>query len=265
MKLFAFVGRSNTGKTTLIKLLILELKKRGYSLGTIKWCSHGFSLDLEGKDSWYLMEAGANAVALISDASTAFIKNNKVRPSIKNIAQSYFKNMDVVLSEGGRRETHIEKIEVLRKGVQMAPESPVDSLSAVIADFDVELSIPVFKPNEINKIANFIERGIKQRDISVSLEVDEKNITLNKFLQTEFANILSASVEPLHGIGGCPEEIDLSIQDASKIYLKINKKRVGLNRFLRKFILNIVLGMVRTLKGVPRKPRKLVIGIKYDI
>ncbi|MFW6124172.1 MAG: molybdopterin-guanine dinucleotide biosynthesis protein MobB [Acidobacteriota bacterium] len=32
MKPFVFVGRSNTGKTNLIKLLIIELKKRGYSV-----------------------------------------------------------------------------------------------------------------------------------------------------------------------------------------------------------------------------------------
>jgi len=263
MKLVVFAGRSNTGKTSLIKLLILELKKRGYSLGTIKSCSHEFSLDLKGKDSWHHIEAGADGVALISKSTTAVIKSNEAKPCIKDIAKNYFENMDVVLSEGGRREPSVEKIEILRKGVQMVPETPKDSLSAVIADFDIELSLPVFRPHEINKIANFVEKGIKKRSLNVSLKVNERNITLNKFLQTELANILSASMEPLHGIEGCPEEIDLSVQDASEIYLEINKKRVGLNRFLNEFFSNMLLGMVRTLDGVPERPKKVILSIKY--
>lgn len=262
MKLFAFIGRSNTGKTTLLKRLILELKKRGYSLGAIKSCSHGFSLDLEGKDSWHLMESGAQAVALIGDARTAFIKNNKVRPSIKDIAKDYFGNMDVVLSEGGRRETQIDKIEILRKGVQSFPETSMHDLSAVISDCDIDLDIPVFKSTEINKIADFIEKKIRKKEKSVSLQVNNKNIHLNSFLQNEFINVISAAVEPLHGFSGCPEEIYLSIQDESKVHLEIDKKRVGLNRFLQSFLKDLIFGMAGNLKGVPDKPEKLILSIR---
>lgn len=263
MKLFAFIGRSNTGKTTLLKRLILELKKRGYSLGAIKSCSHGFSLDPEGKDSRHLMESGAQAVALISDTRTAFIKNNKARPSIKDTARDYFENMDVVLSEGGRRETQVDKIEILRKGVQNFPETSIHDLSAVISDYDVDLDLPVFKTTEINKIADFIEKQIRKKEKSVSLQVNNKNIHLNKFLQNEFINVISAAVEPLHGGSSRPEEIDVSImQDESRIHLKIDKKRVGLNRFLRNFLKDMILGMVRNLEGVPEKPGELILSIK---
>ncbi len=264
MKLIVFVGRSNTGKTTLIRLLIQELKKRGHSVGAIKSCPHGFSLDQKGKDSWHLMEAGADGVSLVSENTTAVIKTNHNKPSIKDVAKSYFKNMDIVISEGGREETQVEKIEILRKGIQTESEIPMDQLAAIVADFRGEWDVPVFGFNEIDKIADFIENRIKKREISISLEVDEREVPLNVFLEKEFADVLTAAVKPLHGVEKNPEEIYLSVENESRIYLRIDKKRMGLNRFLRGFILNIIFGMVETLDGVPTKPKKLVLSVKYE-
>ncbi|MEI8173543.1 MAG: molybdopterin-guanine dinucleotide biosynthesis protein B, partial [Deltaproteobacteria bacterium] len=54
----SIVGRSNTGKTTLIEKMIPELKRRGYVVATIKHNIHGFDIDHEGKDSWRHKKAG---------------------------------------------------------------------------------------------------------------------------------------------------------------------------------------------------------------
>ena len=48
----SFVGRSNSGKTTLIERVIPELVRAGYKVATVKHAGHGFDLDTEGKDSW---------------------------------------------------------------------------------------------------------------------------------------------------------------------------------------------------------------------
>ena len=40
-----FVGRSNSGKTTLIERLIPELTQAGYQVATIKHAGHGFEPD----------------------------------------------------------------------------------------------------------------------------------------------------------------------------------------------------------------------------
>ena len=50
MKILAVVGTKNTGKTTLVTMLVQELVKRGHQVGTIKHTHHDF--DLEGKDTW---------------------------------------------------------------------------------------------------------------------------------------------------------------------------------------------------------------------
>ncbi|MBD3414195.1 MAG: molybdopterin-guanine dinucleotide biosynthesis protein B [Candidatus Aminicenantes bacterium] len=265
LKLIVFAGRSDTGKTTLLQKVIRELKKRDYSVGVIKWCSQGFSLDKKGTDSWLLSEAGADSVALTSQDKSAVMINHASKPGIKDTALRYFKDMDIVISEGGRRETQLKKIEMLRKGVHESPEIPAQELMGIIADFDVPGHSPVLKPDQIKKIADLIEARLKEDEFRVSLEVNDKAIGLNDFLQKEFVQVLRAVLSPLHGVDKYPQEIDLKIQDENQIYLKINQKRVGLNRFLRRFICHMIFGMTRTLKEVPIDPEKLALSVKQEV
>ena len=63
----SIVGRSKSGKTTLIEKLVAELKERGYRVATIK---HAREINFEpGKDSWRHLEAGSQATAVSSDTS----------------------------------------------------------------------------------------------------------------------------------------------------------------------------------------------------
>lgn len=59
------VGRSKSGKTTLLEKLIPELKRRGYRVATIKHHSHpGFEIDVPGKDTWRHAQAGSDHVII---------------------------------------------------------------------------------------------------------------------------------------------------------------------------------------------------------
>ncbi len=73
--ILCFVGRSNSGKTTLIERLIPELVQAGYRVATIKHAGHGFDLDTEGKDSWRHKRAGASAVMVLSKGSLAMFSD----------------------------------------------------------------------------------------------------------------------------------------------------------------------------------------------
>ncbi len=64
-------GWSNSGKTTLIEMLLRELSNRGFSVATIKHAHKGYQLDREGKDSHRHLTAGASATALIGPDSWA--------------------------------------------------------------------------------------------------------------------------------------------------------------------------------------------------
>ena len=56
----AFVGRSKTGKTTVIEKLIPALREKGFKIAVIKHHHHDFDIDIPGKDTYRYKQAGAS-------------------------------------------------------------------------------------------------------------------------------------------------------------------------------------------------------------
>ena len=68
----SIIGRSKSGKTSLIEKLVAELKLRGYRVATIK---HAQEIDFEpGKDSWRHLQAGSEATIVISPDEAVLVK-----------------------------------------------------------------------------------------------------------------------------------------------------------------------------------------------
>jgi molybdopterin-guanine dinucleotide biosynthesis protein B/molybdopterin-guanine dinucleotide biosynthesis protein len=57
-KAVSFVASSGTAKTTLMKKVIKELKKRGHRVGAVKYDSYGFDVDRPEKDGYRMTAAG---------------------------------------------------------------------------------------------------------------------------------------------------------------------------------------------------------------
>ena len=53
-----FVGRKNSGKTTLMEKIIAGLKAAGHRVGAVKHDVHRFETDHPGKDGWRFPAAG---------------------------------------------------------------------------------------------------------------------------------------------------------------------------------------------------------------
>jgi len=211
MKIFAVVGRSNTGKTRLIKRLVTELRKRGHSVAVVKHCAKGFDLDPEGKDSWQFVEAGADGVAVVSQDRLAVFKKISAGKSFSEIAAEFFKKHDFVFIEGGRNEKALKKIEVLRKGITENVECSLEELAAVVSDVKVALDRPVFHPDQIDEISDFLESSIQHEQSRVYLEIDGKPVHLNAFVKKNTENIVLGMVKSLDGIQENPECLTLSI------------------------------------------------------
>ena len=98
------VGRSGSGKTSLLELLIAQLTSRGLAVGAVKHTSHGFLADRPGKDSYRLYESGAATVALVSGQQLATFtrRSGDASPdvSIDTALASLPRGLDVVLVEG---------------------------------------------------------------------------------------------------------------------------------------------------------------------
>ena len=153
--IISIVGKSKSGKTTLLEKLIPELKRRGYRIGTIKHAHHGFTLDSKGKDSARHRAAGADAVIVSAPETMAMIKNH-ADESLSNLA-TYLQDMDLVIAEGFKSDDQ-PKIEVCRADNHKSPIHPiVNQLIAFVSDTNIDMGVPKFGLEDIEHLADWIE------------------------------------------------------------------------------------------------------------
>jgi molybdopterin-guanine dinucleotide biosynthesis protein MobB len=111
--LVAVVGKSDSGKTTLIEKLVPELVRLGLKVGTVKHDAHSFEIDHPGKDSWRHGQAGAQAYVIASPERLAYITRLDGEVPLATIARRYFAGFDLVVAEGYKR-TAPHRVEIFR-------------------------------------------------------------------------------------------------------------------------------------------------------
>ncbi len=154
--LISFVGRSNTGKTTLIERLIPVLKSKGISVAVIKHHPHDFEIDIPGKDTYRHKKAGAMTVILSSPKKIAMIKDTEKETPFKQILSRYVEGVDLLIVEGYKKED-IPKIEVYPRKEGVEPVCINDTgLSAIVTDSMFHTRVPVFLRDDIEGIAEFV-------------------------------------------------------------------------------------------------------------
>ena len=157
----SFVGRSESGKTTLIEKLIPVLLRRGFRVGTIKHTHHTPELDRSGKDSARHLAAGASTVVLASSGQIQLVKTG-VNGGLGGLVR-YFDDVDLLITEGFKQE-RTPKIEVLRRAVSdrlLCREDPM--LMAVATDAKIDLPVPVLPLDDPEAVADFIEAHVLKR------------------------------------------------------------------------------------------------------
>ena len=92
----SIVGKSDSGKTTLLVKLIPILKRKGYRVATIKHDVHGFEMDREGKDTYRHFHCGADAVLISSPRKIALIKRIEQEAPLDALAEQFYPDMDIV-------------------------------------------------------------------------------------------------------------------------------------------------------------------------
>jgi molybdopterin-guanine dinucleotide biosynthesis protein MobB len=212
MKIVAVVGFSESGKTRLMTQLIGEFKKRGLRTSAVKRCSHGFSLDTEGKDTSDFTRAGADGVVMVSPEGWAALSKSPVT-DVPALAGRLFPDADIVLVEGGKEAAGLPRIEVLRAGLSEVLVSRPDELLAVVADFPLPdgLPVPIFKPEETAEICDLILSLEEGNMAEIKLEVDGREVNLNPFVRTFIERTVLGMVTSLSGIDPEPKRIELVI------------------------------------------------------
>lgn len=153
----SIVGKSNSGKTTLLEKLIPALRRRGYRVGTIKHHAHAdFEIDYPGKDTWRHYQAGAEAVLISAPGKMALIERSPATvPPVTELA-GRLTNVDLVLTEGFKLDA-APKIEVVRAARSRQPLCAPADLVALVTDLPLDLAVPRFGLDETEALADFIE------------------------------------------------------------------------------------------------------------
>ncbi len=155
----AFVAKhSCSGKTTLVTGVIKHLKKEGYKVGVIKHTFHPVEIDSSGKDSYRFYHSGADAVVLNSSEQLVVRKRTESTVPLKYIKDNYLKELDIVLVEG-HKTGNIPKIELIRDGQKEFLYREDSNVVAVVSNYPVNSSLPLFKHNEAEKISEFIKES----------------------------------------------------------------------------------------------------------
>ncbi len=153
----SIVGKSKSGKTTLIEALISELKSRGYHIATIKHSAHRLSFDKPDKDSWRHIQAGSDATAISSPDQVVLIKPVTEEPDLNDIARLFGEYYDIILAEGFKQSS-TPKLEVHRKAAG-PPLSHINNLIAIATDEPLETKTKQFSLYDIKGMADLLENN----------------------------------------------------------------------------------------------------------
>ena len=203
------VGRSHSGKTTLVERLVPELKSRGYRIATVKHAQEA-EMDRPGTDSWRHIEAGSEAMVLTTNERLFMIKPVEGVPSLEEITRILGEDFDLILAEGFKGES-APKIEVQRN--QTGPLLPdLKGLFAVVTDDAVDTKARKFSWSDIKGLVDLIEEGfIAPNREHVSVYVNGQSVVLTSFPKEIMRNLMLAMASSLKG-AGAPKTIEFRLR-----------------------------------------------------
>lgn len=177
-----FVGRKNSGKTTLLEKLIAHLTQQGLRVATVKHHGHPhFDIDIPGRDSYRHRSAGARSAIVMSDTRFAQVQELD-HPLALSDALARLAPYDLTLVEGFKQE-HIPRIELFRaanpRDVEAAstligrlnnpPVGIVTDMPEVRALAEAH-HIPIFDFEDIEALGAFVTHTFARPKLSVVVQ-----------------------------------------------------------------------------------------------
>ena len=222
---YSIAGFSKAGKTTVMVELISALKKKGYTIATIKDCPKELSLDTEGKDTWKHKNAGAELAVLStnSEATILFREAQELGTLIKFV--SFAVRPDIVLVEG-------HKISQLPKiWIPGGDEDDKANYDNIIMEYD----------GEINKLVSFVLEELEIHKIISKLGGSDCGKCGFDSCK-EMARAIMADENAVDDCKELVEDLELELTSAGE--------PVQLNKFASNIVAGVISGMAKELKGL---------------
>lgn len=199
-------GFSKTGKTTTVTSLVSELKRRGYTVGTIKDIHFmEFEADVPGTDTYRHAEAGARRVTARGLRSTSIIIDQHM--DIDEILKYYKEDFLIIEGDCGIKSPTI----ITAKTVHDIEEKLSDDAIAVSGVISGEMAeqgimeyggLPVINGiEEVEKLADLAEKATKDKEtkLDVELTIGGDEIWMVPFVKETLKNVVIGAVKALDG------------------------------------------------------------------
>ncbi len=199
-------GFSKTGKTTTVTSLVSELKRRGYTVGTIKDIHFmEFEADVPGTDTYRHAEAGARRVTARGLRSTSIIIDQHM--DIDEILKYYKEDFLIIEGDCGIKSPTI----ITAKTVHDIEEKLSDDAIAVSGVISGEMAeqgimeyggLPVINGiEEVEKLADLAEKATKDKEtkLDVELTIGGEEIWMVPFVKETLKNVVIGAVKALDG------------------------------------------------------------------
>jgi molybdopterin-guanine dinucleotide biosynthesis protein MobB len=155
----SIVGKSDSGKTTVMEGLIRALSAMGYRVATVKHHIHEVDVDVPGKDSWRHARAGSVTVMISSPTQFAVFRRVDEERTLEQLVEAAG-DADLLLTEGFKRAGDV-RIEVVRGARSDEMISRPGEVFAVMTDVPeiIPAGVPVFPLDAHSSVAELIEES----------------------------------------------------------------------------------------------------------
>jgi molybdopterin-guanine dinucleotide biosynthesis protein B len=200
--IISIVGKSSSGKTTLLEKLIAELKKRGYKVAIVKHSHHKDDLDTAAKDTWRFTKAGSELSVINSLDHLAIYRRMDNYFDPQDISNFVLWDFDILLTEGFKGSKY-PKIEVHRneQGQELLTDPKL--LLAVVTDKPLDVDVPQLSHDDVAGIADIIEKTIisQNNENDLELVINGTHTPISPSLKDLLTRTLAAMIPGLQNNG----------------------------------------------------------------
>jgi len=263
--IFIISRHSNSGKTTLVEIIVRWLSSRGYDVATIKDIHiDDFSIDVEGKDTWRHAKAGAVVVVARALNETDFLFQKRM--DVPGIAEML--DVDIIIVEGCK-ECVGNKILVVNN------ENDLVELEKSLKEGDTVLAIAgeygrdkkkhskyriIKNDKDLDDLLHDLEAFAKKQRLAririttplthlkCQVFIDNLELKIKPYVSSTLRDIIIGFIANLNwNIKNRIEKIKIEIIPNNSVKLQINDKKLKLKQFVQESFEKMVFGYVSTL------------------